>query len=360
MIEVRRRHRRDVRTLGLYTWALLREFRWTILAIILAVLIGGLLLWITPMASLGGRRPAPLLALYGAWMALFAQPLTAPETWYLAIVQGVYPLVGFVAVGEGIVRFAMLMISRRRGEKEWMKVMASTFRDHVVLCGVGHLGFRVLQQLLARNAQVVAVEKDEQGKFVSQARAMSMPLLIRDMKDDDTLIEAGVPHARVIIIATNDDMANMEVALDARRLNPKIRVIMRLYDQQLASKIKDAFHVDHAFSSSALAAATVAAMTYDCRVVAAFDLCGVPHVGAEILVHAGSALAGQTVGDIERAHVARVLCRQPATGDPESPPGPAAKVAPGDRLVIHVRAEAMHELIEAGRAAPAAARARSS
>ena len=261
---VRRRSRRDVRTLTLYTWALLREFRWTLLTIILAVLLGGALLWITPLPTLGGRRPGALLALYGGWMSLFAQPLAPPETWYLAIVQGVYPLIGFVVVGEGIVRFAMLMISRRRGEKEWMKVMASTHRDHVVLCGIGHLGFRVLQQLLARNAQVVAVEKEDHGKFVAQARAMDIPLLIRDMKDDDTLIEAGVPHARVIIIATNDDMANMEVALDARRLNPSIRVVMRLYDQQLASKIKDAFHVDHAFSSSALAAAT-AAVTVSAR-----------------------------------------------------------------------------------------------
>jgi Trk K+ transport system NAD-binding subunit len=294
-------------------------------------------------------------------MALFAQPLASPSTWYLAIMQGVYPLIGFVVVGEGIVRFAMLMLSRRRGEKEWMKVMASTHRDHVVLCGIGHLGFRVLEQLLARNTQVVAIEKDEQGKFVAQARSMHIPLLIRDMKDDQTLIDAGVPHARVIIIATNDDMANMEVALDARRLNPSIRVVMRLYDQQLASKIKDAFHVNHAFSSSALAAATVAAMTYDCRVVSAFDLCGVPHVGAEIEVAAGSALAGLTVGEIERTCAARVLCRQPATGAPDSPPGPAVKVGGGDRLVIHVRAEAMHGLIEAGRApsVTASARARS-
>jgi voltage-gated potassium channel len=346
---IRRRSRRDFRTLALYTWALLKEFRWTLFTIAFAVLSAGALLYITPMNSLGGRRPGVLLALYGAWMSLFAQPLSPPDAWYLAIVQGVYPLVGFVVVGEGIVRFAMLMISRRQGEKEWMKVMASTHRDHVVLCGIGHLGFRVLEQLLARNAQVVAIEKSEDGKFVVQAKAMETPLLIRDMKDDQTLIDAGVPHARAIIIATNDDMANMEVALDARRLNPRIRVVMRLFDQQLASKIRDAFHVDHAFSSSALAAATVAAMTYDCRVVSAFNLCGVPHVGAEIEVQAGSALAGQTVGEIEQARAARVLCRQPAAGQPESPPAASSKVAAGDRLVVHIRADRMDHLIAASR-----------
>ena len=87
-----------------------------------------------------------------------------------------------------------------------------------------------------------------------------MPILIRDMKEDQALIDAGVAHARAIIIATNEDMANLEVALDARRLNPKIRILMRMFDQQIASKIKDAFAIDHAFSSAALAAPIVAEM----------------------------------------------------------------------------------------------------
>ena len=63
-------------------------------------------------------------------------------------------------VGEGIVRIGMLMLSKERGEKEWMKVMASTYRDHIVLCGLGHLGFRILGQLLAAKEPVVAIEKD--------------------------------------------------------------------------------------------------------------------------------------------------------------------------------------------------------
>ena len=50
-------------------------------------------------------------------------------------------------VGEGIVRLSMLVISKEQGERKWMKVMASTYRDHVVLCGLGHLGFRILGQL---------------------------------------------------------------------------------------------------------------------------------------------------------------------------------------------------------------------
>src|SRR5437588_197156 len=82
----------------------------------------------------------------------------------------------------------------------------------------------------------VALEKEATGRFLNDAKATGVPVLVRDMKEDQALVDAGVPFARAIINATNDDMANLEVALDARRLNPKIRIIMRLFDQQIADK----------------------------------------------------------------------------------------------------------------------------
>ena len=183
-----------------------------------------------------------------------------PERWYLALLCGVYPLLGFGLVGEGVVRIGLLILSKDRGEKEWMMVMASTYRDHVVLCGLGHLGYRILGSSWREDADVVALEKDAAGRFLSEAKATGMPVLVRDMKEDQALVDAGVQHARAIIIATNDDMANLEVALDARRMNPKIRVIMRLFDQRMADKFKEAALIDEAFSSAALAAPIVAGM----------------------------------------------------------------------------------------------------
>jgi hypothetical protein len=234
---------------------MLREFRGTLLLIVALVLVGGFVF------SLAPSRPPPMMALFSAWMALFAQTVTPPGTWYLQLVCGVYPLFGVVLIGEGIVRLGMLMISRKHGEKEWMTVMASTHRDHVVLCGLGHLGYRILDQLLRSGTQVVALEKEDTARFLPDARRTGIPILIRDMKDDQALLDAGIEHARAIVIATNDDMANLEVALDSRRMNPKIRILMRLFDQQIADKLKEAKLIDEAFSSAALAAPVVADMT---------------------------------------------------------------------------------------------------
>ena len=340
-----RRRRRDARTAWFYALTLLREFRWSLfsLALILAAATG--LHAITAQPELGGHRPGLFLSLYGAWMMLFAQPLfNPPATWYLQLASGVYPLLGVVLIGEGIVRFALLMMSRRRGEKEWMKVKASTYRDHVVLCGLGHLGYRVLQQLIHIGREVVAIENNPDAPFLEEAKATGTPVLVRNMKNDQTLIDAGVPYARTILIATNDDMANVEVALDARRLNPRIRISMRQYDHKLAEKFQDAFGIDFAFSSSALAAAAVAATSMPCKVVAAYDVGGRPHVTAEIAIGAGSALIGRALADLETTFGARVVARTPAAGEAEAPPLSSRIIAAGDALLIHAAVASMETL----------------
>ena len=344
-----RRRRRDLRTAWLYARALAREFRGSLIALAAAVLAGGLL-YRHSAQPVGGLPPSPAYSFYVAWMALLGQTVISPaEPSHLDLVFGLLPLAGFVIVGEGVVRLSLLVLSRRHAEKEWMRVEASTYRDHIVLCGLGHLGFRVLQQFVAGGVPVVAIEKNAGARFLGPAKATRTPILIRDMTDDQALIDAGVPHARAIVIASNDDLANLEVALDARRMNPKIRIAMRLFDQQIASKIAAPLAVDVAFSSSALAAPTVAAMALGAKVLASFPVAGVAHVTAEVTVETGGPLAGRTLVAIEQAHGVRVLAHLTAGGGAIPSPAPGTAVAPGDVLTVHAPASRLPALTAGSR-----------
>lgn len=334
-----RHKRRDFRTMVLYGLAILRMFRGTLLLLAGMMILAAVLYRVTPQPELSGGRPTLELSFYGAWMALFAQPIfQRPDALHLAILQSTYPLFGVVLIGEGIVRFALLMMSRRRGEKEWMLVMASTYRDHVILAGLGNLGYRVLEQLLLQKRSVVVIEKNPAGRFLDQARAEHVPIIIRDMKDDDALREAGIEFARSVILATDDDLANVETAIDARRMNPSIKVALRLFDQQLAAKLRALFAFDVPFSSSALAAPAVAAMVMGNRVLAAFSLAGVPYVAVELELDRRSPLAGTTVASFEADHGLRLLARVPRKGEPQTPPAPTVLLDEGDTLSVHIAA----------------------
>ncbi|HYG73645.1 MAG TPA: NAD-binding protein [Planctomycetota bacterium] len=340
---MQRVRQRNVFTAFLYARAILFQFRWTIAVLAAAVLLGGIVYSLTPAQAFKEGKPSFWAGLFYSWMAMLSQPAQA-DTWYLQLLCGLYPLIGFVVVGEGIVRLAMLIASREHGKKEWMTVMASTYRDHVVLCGVGHLGYRVLEQLLASQVPVVVLEKDPEARFMSQVKAAGVPVLIRNMTEDQSLVDAGVPNARVIIIATNEDMANLEVALDARKMNPKIRIIMRLFDQQIARKISDALTIDAAFSSSALAAPIVAAMSLDTKVMASYVIGETPYVTAEVRVDSSSVLCGRNIAEIEKSYSSRIIARTLKSGTLQSPPPLDATIVSGDTLVVHTAASKLTAL----------------
>jgi Trk K+ transport system NAD-binding subunit len=352
-----RRKRRDPRTLVLYTASLVREFRVTLLALAGVLLLGTVLYHAAPAGALEGERPSLSLSLYASWMALFGEPVfSRPAVWTLQLVNAAYPVLGIALIGEGIVRFALLMISRRHGEKEWTLVMASTYRDHVILCGLGHLGYRVLEELLAQGRQVVVIEKDAGGRFVPAAKAAGVAVLPRDMTDDAALVDAGIANAAAIILCTSDDLANLEAAMDARRMKPTIRIAVRLFDSRLASKLREAVAFDAPFSSSALAAPAVAAMTLGTRVVASSMIAGKPHVAAELTAERRSPVVGTTVAGLESERGVRVLGRKTRRGELELPPAGSAVIDDEDELTVHVAAARLGEvsaLFRGGASTPA-------
>jgi Trk K+ transport system NAD-binding subunit len=129
-------------------------------------------------------------------------------------------------------------------------------------------------------------------------------------------------------------MANLEVALDSRRLNPDIRVVMGLFDQSIASKISNAFLVDVAFSASTLAAPMVVAMSLGTKVISSTVIANIPHVTAEVTVDAGSDLADRRVEDVERGYCCKILARTPLDGPVQLPAGSHTTLRPGDKLVV--------------------------
>jgi len=346
-----------VRTGLLYVRALVFEFWWTLLGLGVVLAVGTILYLNTP-GEFDDRHPRTVLnALFAAWMAMLAQPINnLPSTWYLNLLCGFYPVVGFVLIGEGVVRLALLMASKRRGEKEWMRVMASTYRDHIVVCGLGRLGIRVMEELISAGVPVVGIEKAEDGRFLPQARSLGAPIIVGDMKDDAVLVGAGIARARGVVVATNDDMGNLEVALDSRRLNPDIRVVMGLFDQSIASKIANAFLVDVAFSASTLAAPMVAAMSLGAKALSSSLIAGIPHVSAELPVSAGSELVGKRVEEIERGYCCKVLARTPVSAPIQLPAESRTVIEAGDLLIVHTPSSQMGTLAAAGRGAAATVR----
>ncbi|MBM7172467.1 NAD-binding protein, partial [Streptomyces sp. G44] len=56
---------------------------------------------------------------------------------------------------------------------------------------------------------------------------------------DDALIDAGVPQAGALALVHDDDETNIRAALAARRLNPRLRLVIRLYNRKLGQHLEE-------------------------------------------------------------------------------------------------------------------------
>src|SRR5262249_46142968 len=243
-----------------YLRLVLSKFWATFTVIWLLLIVGAALFHQCHFEELQGRVPDWSETLFATYsLFAFQPPYKLPDFCPVRFVYFAYPLCCPVAGGDAVVRVTLLLFSRQENQKEWTKVLASTYRDHIILCGLGRVGYRMLERLLQWTLDVVVIEKDDRSVFLQRVQQLKGPVLLLDARPEEPLHQAGIEHARTLVIATNDDLANVEIALDARRLNAQIRVVLRMFDEEIANKLRDAFHLDVAFSSAAAAAPIVAA-----------------------------------------------------------------------------------------------------
>lgn len=126
---------------------------------------------------------------------------------------------------------------------------------HVVVAGLGHVGYRIVQLLQQMGYDVVAIERNPQNPFVESARQDGIPVVIGDSAALGILHQVNITTARSLIGATDQDLGNLETALTAMALNPKLRTVLRLHNPQLATQVQDYFqHLETSYSLVALAA----------------------------------------------------------------------------------------------------------
>src|SRR5580700_5649198 len=130
---------------------------------------------------------------------------------------------------------------------------------HYMVCGMGHNGYRIVRLLLRLGdpVTIVALElREEWRRFVEERGAK---IFVGDARDAEVLVRAGLDTAIALIAATDNDLVNLEIALDVKQRMPDLASVIRIFDQTLARQLEAAFDVRRALSMSAIAAPMFAA-----------------------------------------------------------------------------------------------------
>lgn len=132
-------------------------------------------------------------------------------------------------------------------------------RNHYIICGLGGVGVKILQQLHANGCEVVVVERDPNNRFLSVARSLRVPVIQGEANVASTLQTAHIAGAAAVLAVTSDDVVNLEIALTAKGLVPRTPLIVRNENPQFAALSQQVFDFEAVFSPVDLAAPSFAA-----------------------------------------------------------------------------------------------------
>lgn len=279
-------------------------------------MVGGGLLYYQLSTLTNQSLNSPVEAIYLVLALTFLQPLgDFPNAWYLQIFYFLMPIIGIGILAQGLTDFGIVLFNRRARSKEWEMAVASTFSNHIVLVGLGHLGFRVAKQLCELDQDVAAIEIKPEVDLVSRTQEMGIPVIQDDARREETLQAAGVAKARAILVCTQNDSLNLQIAFKARRLNPDIRVVLRIFDDEFARILEGQFGF-RAMSATDMAKTPFAAAAAGIDITAPISVEGEALSLARLDIPSQSQLIGRSVAELEqRYQVSVVLLRHDHESD---------------------------------------------
>jgi Trk K+ transport system NAD-binding subunit len=322
------------------------QFRGSLIAFALLLTAGTVLLrfWYVDPAS-GVRSVSWSRAIHATFRMIFLETVLdfpdaplALQLWFIAT-----PLLGLAVVADGVIRFGVALFDRRERREAWQLAIASTYKDHIVVCGLGRVGYRVAKQLILAGEDVVGIEREPENPFLEEIQQLRVPVIIADARRRDALQKANVAQASSIVVCTEDDLTNLAIALDAREIKPNIKIVLRMFDSGLAEKVQRGFGIHTAFSTSALAAPVFAAAATHTQVDYSFYLGDCLMNLAHATIGAASSLVGRTVTDVEQEYGLSVVLHQRAALT-AARPEPGQVLAAGDCLAVLASLDGLNRL----------------
>ncbi len=323
-----RRFRANVRD----TLLLVREFGWPLFLFTLAMIGGGFLYFSLAANSnfpVANRAEAVYLILSLTFLQAYGD---FPDVWYLEIFYFLMPIIGLSILAQGLTDFGFLLFNRHARSKEWEMAVASTFNQHIVLIGLGHLGFRVARQLVEMDQDVAAVELNPKEDLISSAQSMGIPVIGDDARNDKALVGAGIAKAKAIVLCTQNDSMNLQIAVKARKINPAIQVVMRIFDDEFAQMLEEQFGF-RAMSATLMAAPSFAAAAAGVDITRPITVEGEAFSLARMNVSEQSRLIGRSMSDIEQRYDLSVVLHRHFQ-DSDFHPAGEKKLAAGDVLAV--------------------------
>ena len=328
---------RMITALWRYVVTLWNEFRVPIIGFLAATLGGGFLysqlhLWLRGDAIPFVETPymmVQLMTLQGIAEERIPPELPLVLFWY------VMPVIFVILIGRGAADFVRLFFNVGENQAAWEEAVASTYRNHVIVVGIGgHVGLRVTRQLIALNYDVVGVDVKVATERSSELKRQGVPVVTGDARLLEILEMAGIDRAEAMVVCTSNDQTNFEVAMRARGMRENLRIVVRQWDTQFSEHLES--FVDNVFSVSDIAAPVFAGAAAGVEIAPSLRVQNDDYSMVRINVEAGTFLDGYSIEQLQVQYDMDIVLHT-QNGAPVVHPDGNILVQAGDTVIIFAR-----------------------
>jgi len=219
-----------------------KRFIWASIVIAAILLIGTFGYWL-----IGGKQ-------YSLLDTLYMTVITVATIGYYEIIDlannpggriftMVIAVLGIGTFAYIFTNLTALMVEGELSKSFRRRRMERTIRnskEHYIICGIGRVGFYILEELRATRRPHVTVDMDKCSIERALETFKDGVFIEGDATDTSVLARAGIERAKGIFAVTGDDNQNLVITLTAKQLRPGIRAVARCNEIRNSERMKKA------------------------------------------------------------------------------------------------------------------------
>lgn len=270
---------------------------------------------------------ATAILLLGGYGDLFGQlKLTMPIPWWLQLFSLGLTLAGTAFVGvlyalltEALLTTRFQLLKRRPPVPQ---------QDHVVLIGLDRVGQRVATLLQEFKQPVVGITSIELDPNVLP----QLPVITGNYTE--ALKRANLSTAKSVLVATDDEMVNLEVGLMAHAANATSGLVIRTFEQGLSNNLAQLLPDAQVLCAYALAAEAFAGAAFGEKIENLFRLNNQTILVTEYNVESNDTLHDLLLSEVAYGYGVVPVLYQKGQEAPKLMPSEDMRLEVGDRMVV--------------------------
>lgn len=303
--------------------------------LVLTILVFGVALELNPVEAL----------YFAVSTALGNATLDQSQEWLKVL--GVVSMVAGGALLGVVFSFLAAVATTQRLEQR-MGRRAERLSGHAVVVGLGTVGYRVERLLFELGLRAAVLDRSPDTRFVD-AVGERTPVLTGDVRLPENLERTGVARAACLFACTDDDLTNVEACMQARRINPEIRTVARIFDETLAERVHGLLGIDVAISATRVAASAFVGAAVEERATRPFAVDGLHYLA--VRYDATDVVPPDRIEEW-RASGIRILALRRGDGPVQPVTQLDGAIEPGDSVILAGPAAVTTRVLEGPGAAP--------